>query len=332
MATVSSWRDSLSEVESALLRPSPAPTHAGAMKAVLTDARFSDAGWIYERKLDGVRCIAVRDGGAVKLLSRNDLSLNGRYPEIAAALEAQPQLRFAVDGEVVAFDGAQTSFAKLAGRGRTHVPVFLYIFDVLWLDGEDVRELPLRTRKRLLRTVLRFEDQALRFSTHRNRDGEAFFKEACRKGWEGLVAKRADSQYTDRRSKDWLKFKCERGQELVIGGYTAPKGSRTEFGALLVGYYDDGALRYAGKVGTGFDEDTLQSLGKRLRTLRRPDSPFADSANIRERTAQWVEPELVAQLGFSEWTTAGRLRHPRFLGLRDDKPARQVVREAPSSG
>jgi DNA ligase D-like protein (predicted ligase) len=298
------------------------------MKAVLTSERFSDEGWMFERKLDGVRCVAIRDRGPVKLLSRNDLSLNGRYPEIAAALAAQPQERFAVDGEVVAFDGAQTSFAKLAQRGRTHVPVFFYIFDVLWLDGKDVRALPLRTRKRLLRSELRFEDKSLRFSNHRNRDGEAFFKEACRKGWEGLVAKRADSPYTAKRSRDWLKLKCEQGQELVVGGYTAPKGSRTDFGALLVGYYDGQELRYAGKVGTGFDTATLHALGERLRALDQGRSPFADSASIRERDVFWVKPTLVAEIGFSEWTSAGRLRHPRFLGLRDDKPAREVVREA----
>jgi bifunctional non-homologous end joining protein LigD len=319
----------LLEAERGLVKPAPAPTHAGAMKAVLTGERFSDDGWIFERKLDGVRCIAVRDGGEVTLLSRNDLSLNGRYPEIAAALAAQPQQRFAVDGEVVAFDGPQTSFAKLAQRGRTHVPVFYYIFDVLWLDGQDVRRLPLRTRKRLLREALRFQDKALRFSTHRNGDGEAYFAEACRKGWEGLIAKRADSPYTATRSRDWLKLKCEQGQELVIGGFTAPQGSRSDFGALLLGFYDGDALRYAGKVGTGFDADALHSLGERLRELVQAEPAFADAASIRERGVQWVKPELVAAVGFSEWTTAGRLRHPRFLGLRDDKSPRAVVRESP---
>jgi bifunctional non-homologous end joining protein LigD len=321
----------LADDERALLRPAPAPKHAGAMKAVLTDARFSDPDWIFERKLDGVRCVAVRDGGPVTLLSRNDLSFNGRFPEIAAALEAQPQQRFAVDGEVVAFDGRQTSFARLAQRGRTRVPVFFYIFDVLWLDGQDVRALPLRSRKRLLRSALHFDDPSLRFSTHRNGDGEALFRDACDKGWEGLIAKRADSRYTDRRSRDWLKLKCEQGQELVIGGATAPRGSRSEFGALLLGYYDDNNdLRYAGKVGTGFDEATLHALARRLRELGQDDCPFADPAAIRERTATWVRPELVAQVAFTEWTTAGRLRHPRFLGLREDKDARAVVRETVS--
>jgi DNA ligase D-like protein (predicted ligase) len=319
----------LSEAERKLLKPAPAPTHAGAMKAVLTGERFSGDGWLFERKLDGVRCIAIRDGGEVKLLSRNDLSLNGRYDEIATALMGQPQQRFAVDGEVVAFDGAQTSFAKLAQRGRTHVPVFYYVFDVLWLDGQDVRRLPLRTRKRLLREALRFQDKALRFSAHRNRDGEAYFAEACRKGWEGLIAKRVDSPYSPKRSRDWLKLKCEQGQELVIGGFTAPQGSRSDFGALLLGYYDGDELRYAGKVGTGFDADTLHSLGEQLRQLVQPEPPFADASRIRERRLQWVRPKLVAAVGFSEWTAAGRLRHPRFLGLRDDKSPRAVVRESP---
>jgi DNA ligase D-like protein (predicted ligase) len=289
------------------------------MKAVLTDARFSDPDWIFERKLDGIRCVAIRDGGPVKLLSRNDLSLNGRYPEIAAVLEADPRERFAVDGEVVASDG---SFAGLAEGG----PRLYYVFDVLWLDGEDVRPRPLLERKALLRDALAFEDP-VRLVPYRAEEGEAMFEEACREGWEGVIAKRAGSPYTERRSRDWLKFKCEQGQELVVGGYTAPRGSRTDLGALLVGVYGaDGELRYAGKVGTGFTRATLRDLAERLAPLRRDDSPFADAPRFRDAT--WVEPELVGQIGFAEWTRAGRLRHPRFLGLRFDKPARKVVREA----
>ena len=296
------------------------------MKAVLTEERFSDPAWIFERKLDGVRCIAIRTGARVQLLSRNDLSLNGRYPEIATALGAEAGERFAVDGEVVAFDGARTSFARLAERGHHPVPVYLYVFDILWLDGHDVRDLPLRARKRLLRAALEFRGP-VRWTPHRNGAGEALFEEACRKGWEGVIAKRADSPYRSTRSRDWLKFKCEKGQELVVGGFTAPQGSRTEFGALLVGYYDDGALRYAGKVGTGFDHVTLRDLGARMRALRRDEPPFADAAQIRERGVTWIEPQLVAQVAFTEWTGAGRLRHPRFLGLREDKAPRAVVRE-----
>jgi bifunctional non-homologous end joining protein LigD len=197
---------------------------------------------------------------------------------------------------------------------------------VLWLEGHDVRALPLRSRKRLLRGALEFHGP-IRWTAHRNRDGEEMFAEACRKGWEGLIGKRADSKYVSSRSRDWLKLKCEHGQELVIGGFTAPRGSRVEFGALLVGYYRDGRLEYAGKVGTGFDTDTLRSLAVRMRKLRRADPPFADPASIRERGVTFVEPKLVAQVGFTEWTRDGRLRHPRFLGLREDKSAREVVRE-----
>ena len=310
-----------------------APAHAHLMRATLCREPFSDPEWIYERKLDGVRGLLVRDGDTVRMRSRNDLDLQTRYPEIAEAATAQTATRFAIDGEVVAFDGAQTSFAKLSARGQQRVPVFFYAFDVLWLDGHDVRELDLRTRKRLLRDAITWQDP-LRFTTHRNRDGQAMFADACRRGWEGVVAKRTASAYRDTRSRDWLKFKCEAGQELVIGGLTAPRGSRVEFGALLVGYHDaggragsDSPLRYAGQVGTGFDTATLHALGAQLRERHAEHSPFADPRSIKEAHVTWVRPQLVAQLAFTEWTSAGRLRHPRFLGLRDDKPAATVVRE-----
>jgi bifunctional non-homologous end joining protein LigD len=300
------------------------------MKAVLADEPFSDPGWIFERKLDGVRCLAHRDdGGPVRLLSRTDRDMTGQFPELAAALEGQPSKDFVVDGEIVAFAGGITSFQRLQRRGRETVSVFLYVFDVLRLDGRDVRDLPLRERKALLRKALRFEDP-LRFSAHRNEHGEELFREACRQGLEGLLAKRADSPYrSDARSRDWLKLKCHAEQELVIGGFTAPQGSRTDFGALLVGYWEKDRLRYAGKVGTGFDHATLESLGRKLRDLEREDPPFPDVHPIPKGT-RWVEPDLVAQIAFSEWTRDGRLRHPRYLGLRDDKPAREVVRERPS--
>jgi bifunctional non-homologous end joining protein LigD len=323
---VSAPVEGLSDEERQLLRRAGPPKAANVMKAVLTDERFSDPNWIYERKLDGVRCVAIRSGKHLRMLSRNDLSLNARYPELAGALAAERCERFAVDGEVVAFAGGQTSFARLAQRHQARVPVFLYVFDLIWLQGHDVRALPLRTRKRLLRQALDFKGP-VRLTPHRNEDGEALFEEACRKGWEGLIAKRADSPYRSSRSRDWLKFKCARGQEMVIGGYTAPQGSRTELGALLLGYYADEELRYAGKVGTGFDRAMLRELGARLRRLRRKTPPFADASPIRERGVTWVEPRLVAEVGFSEWTRHGRLRHPRFLGLRFDKSPREVVRE-----
>jgi bifunctional non-homologous end joining protein LigD len=327
MANTGEWAG-LDEREQELVRRGPPPTGAQAMKAVLNREAFSDPAWVFERKLDGIRCVAIRDGDAISMLSRNDLDLGDRYPEVRQALAAQTgAARFAIDGEIVAFDGAQTSFSRLAARGHHPVPVFYYVFDLLWLDGRDVRPLPLRTRKRLLRDVISFDDP-LRWTPHRNRDGEAMFTDACRKGWEGVIAKRADSPYSSTRSKDWQKFKCEAGQELVVGGFTAPRGSRTEFGALLLGYYDGDALRYAGKVGTGFDTETLQAIGRLLRQRAIAAPPFADPGAIKERSVTWVRPELVAQVGFTEWTGAGRLRHPRFLGLRDDKPASKVVRES----
>jgi bifunctional non-homologous end joining protein LigD len=324
---MSSPFDVLSADERELLRPAPAPERAELMKAVLSDKPFSDPEWIFERKLDGIRCLAVRTGERVRMLSRNNLDLGARFPELLPRLGAEACERYAIDGEIVAFEGSATSFARLAQRAHRPVKLFYYVFDVLWLEGEDIRALPLRARKRLLRRALS-SGGALRISPHRNGAGEAAFERACRRGWEGLVAKRSDSPYRSSRSRDWLKLKCTRGQELVIGGYTPPRGSRSDFGALLVGYYaGDGELRYAGKVGTGFDQQTLEELGQRLRATRTSDPPFAEASEIRERGAQWVEPELVAQVAFTEWTGHGRLRHPSFLGLREDKSAREVVRE-----
>jgi bifunctional non-homologous end joining protein LigD len=314
----------LSDDERALLRPEPLPERAAVMAATLTDERFSDAGWIYERKLDGIRCVGIRAEGGARLLSRNNLSLDARFPEVAAAIAAGAEHDLVVDGEAVAFAGSRTSFARLQQRGGRPVSVFLYVFDLLHLAGCDTTALPLRARKSLLRTALRFHGP-LRLTPHRNRDGEALFREACRKGWEGLIAKRADAPYTRGRSRDWLKFKCGNEQELVVGGFTAPRGSRTDLGALLLGYYDDGRLRYAGKVGTGFTRATLHELAGLLAPLRQDEPPFADRVRVRDAT--WVRPQLVAQVGFTEWTRDGRLRHPRFLGLRDDKSASEVVRE-----
>ncbi|MEA2298384.1 MAG: bifunctional non-ous end joining protein LigD [Solirubrobacteraceae bacterium] len=297
------------------------------MKATLTDRRFSDPQWIFERKLDGVRCVAVRDDDAVRLRSRNDLSLDDRYPELPPALAAQAARHYVLDGEVVAFDGARTSFARLAARGRRFTAVYLYAFDLLWLDGQDLRALPLLTRKDLLRQAIDFADP-LRYTEHRTTDGEAFYREACAQGWEGLIAKRADSPYASARSRDWLKLKCEQGQELVIGGFTAPQGTRRHLGALLLGHHDDGRLRYAGKVGTGFDRATLADLAERLAARRVSSPPFADPERLpRTPGITWVRPDLVAAVAFTEWTAGGMLRHPRFLGLREDKPAAEVVRE-----
>ncbi|MEU9475813.1 non-homologous end-joining DNA ligase [Streptomyces sp. NPDC048191] len=322
-----------------LLRPAaPGPELAAApMLATLSDRREFDEGWLFERKLDGVRLLAVREGGDVLLLSRTGQRLNDTYPEIVAVLAAQECADFTVDGEVVAFSGGRTDFARLQRRsGLTRrrdieasgVAVTYYLFDLLRLEGCDTRRLPLRIRKSLLRRALTFR-APLRLTPHRNAGGAELLAEACGRGWEGLIAKRADGPYRTRRSTDWLKLKCAKGQEFVIGGFTEPAGSRVGLGALLLGHYDGDRLRYAGKVGTGFDRRTLLALRERLDGLRRDASPFTGA--VREGRARWVEPELVAQIAFTEWTRDGMLRHPRFLGLREDKRARDVVRERPAA-
>ena len=300
------------------------------MKAVLADKPFSDPDWLFERKLDGIRCLAIKDSSGVRLMSRTGRLMNEEYPGVVQALQREPSEDFIGDGEIVAFENGITSFSRLQRRGRERVPVFLYLFDLPRHEGEDLRPRPLRERKARLRRALEFGGP-LRFTAHRRGEhGEQVYREACERRLEGVIAKRADSPYRGGRSRDWLKLKCHAEQELVIGGYTAPKGSRTELGALLVGYYDDsGRLRYAGKVGTGFDQHTLRALGARLRQLEHDESPFEPFKPIPPGT-HWVRPELVAQIGFAEWTRDGRLRHPRYLGLRDDKPARDVVRERPS--
>ena len=307
--------------------------------ATLTRDWFSDPAWIFERKLDGERCLAFGRDGQVHLLTRNKKSANAAYPELAEALARQEASDFIVDGEVVSFDRDQTSFAHLQQRIhvahpsaelRARVPVFYYLFDIMYSAGQDVRARPLRERKELLRRQFTFDDP-LRFTAHRNTDGAEFIKQACRDGWEGLIAKRADAAYHAGRSKDWLKFKCQAGQEFVIGGYTDPQRSRVGFGALLLGYYDAGRhLVYAGKVGTGFTQQMLRDLHAELAAMESPEPPF-DAGQLPRSGVHWVEPTLVAEVGFSEWTQAGELRHPRFTGLRRDKPPTDVVREVPVS-
>jgi len=306
--------------------------------ATLTRDRFSDPAWMYERKLDGERCLAFRDGDQVRLMTRNRKMVSSTYPELVEALGAQQSGDFMVDGEVVAFENGQTRFAQLQQRmqqGRPtadlirSVPVQYYLFDVLWADGTDLRPRPQRERKQRLHQLLDFADP-LRFTEHRVGDGVEFYQEACRQGWEGLIAKRADAPYQAGRTKDWLKFKCENNQELVIGGFTDPQGTRTGLGALLLGYYDsDGQLVYAGKVGTGFNQQTLHLLHDELSAMVQDRSPFERGDLPRERGVHWTRPRLVAQIGFSEWTTDGRLRHPRFQGLRRDKSPAEVIREVP---
>ena len=318
----------------AALRAEPVPSWRPPMLATLTDKRFSDPAWIFERKFDGMRCLAFRDGDHVRLLSRNRQPLDGTYPELADALAAQDTSRFVVDGEVVAFEGRRTSFARLQGRlgimdpehaRASRIAIFYYVFDLLHLDGYATTELPCIWRKRLLRNAVQFDDP-LRYTTHRWKEGEMAYHAACERGDEGVIAKLAGAAYEGRRSRNWLKFKCVRDQEFVIGGYTAPRGSRVGLGALLVGYHDGRDLVYAGKVGTGFDDATLDSLHERLSGIRQEEQPFTPG-RVREPGATWVRPELVAQVGFTEWTRDGKLRHPRYIGLRTDKDADEVTRE-----
>ena len=298
------------------------PAFVTPMKAVLTSDRPSGEGWVFERKLDGIRCLAVKDGDRTRLYSRNELSLNDRYAPLATALDSDPADRFVIDGEAVSFVGGRDRFG--GGEGGE---LFFYVFDVLFAGGRDVRSRPLQDRREILEELLRWRDP-VRTTEQMTGEGAALLAEACRDGWEGLIAKRLGRPYVSTRSRDWLKLKCTRAQELVIGGFTAPKGSRTDLGALLVGYFDGGELRYAGKVGTGFTHRTLKELAGQLAPLARDSSPFAPAKGI-PRDATWVEPELVAQIGFMEWTGDGRLRHPSFLGLRIDKAAREVTREEP---
>lgn len=281
--------------------------------------------WVYERKLDGLRCVAAREGSRVELWSRNHLPFNRRFPWLISALLALPVDSFVLDGEIVAFDGDRTSF-QLLQSGEAAEPAFV-VFDLLFLLGREVTALPLTDRTALLEQVLGLAAEGtLRSSAHLEGTPDQLMEIACAHGWEGLVAKRATSTYRPGRSPDWRKLKCTARQELVIGGWTEPSGARTGFGALLVGYYDGADLRYAGKVGTGFDEKTLRTLYATMRSLAVEAPLFANPPP--ERGTHWVKPVLVAEVAFTEWTRDGRLRHPAFLGLRDDKPAESVVRES----
>ncbi len=306
------------------------------MLATLTDRRDFGGDWLLERKFDGERCVARKRDGGVRLESRTGKDLTATYPEIGEALVIQRAREFLLDGEVVAYEGEQTSFSRLQQRlGVTAPsplqiaanPVVYCIFDALEINGETLSHRPLDERRARLTRSIR-PGPVLQLSEAWRDDSERRFSQACRSGWEGLIAKRVDAPYVPGRSKDWLKLKCVWEQEFVIGGYTDPTGSRTDYGALLVGYHEDGRLRYAGKVGTGYSAARLRDLGARLRSLEISAPPFIDAKPI-PRGTHWTRPDLVAQIGFAEWTNDGRLRQPRFLGLRDDKRPAEVIRERP---
>ena len=312
------------------------PDWFNPMLATLLDKPFSREGWIFEPKLDGERCLTFCRGKNLRLLSRNKKLLNQSYPELIEPLATQPAESYIADGEVVALKGDVTSFAQLQRRmhlrdadeaRRIGIEVFYYVFDLLYLNGYDLREVPLIYRKRLLNETLQFQDP-LRFTEHRERAGEAYFRQTCVKGLEGVVAKCTDSVYVSTRSRDWLKVKCWEEQEFVISGFTDPQGGRVGLGALLLGYYEGNRLVYAGKVGTGFDTELLLSLRRTFSSLETAKSPFAEEVRAG-KGVHWVRPKLVAQVSFTQWTSDGKLRHPRFLGLRRDKDPREVVRERP---
>lgn len=278
------------------------------MAATLTQERFTGPEWVFERKLDGIRVLAFKQGHTLRLLSRNRLPQI--LPGIADAIAVLPIDTAILDGEVTWRGGGTIEY---------------HIFDLMWLDGRDLttctyderrahlEKLPLRSP---LQRVAQLADARP-------------WDRACREGWEGVIAKRRDSRYESRRSPHWLKMKCEASQELVVGGFTDPRGSRVGLGALLVGYFDPNDFIFAGKIGTGFDTKLLLDLRARLEALEIPASPFTKAQGLPRLGAHWARPEIVVQVAFIEWTVHGKLRHPRLLGVRFDKVAREVTREAP---
>ncbi|HEV8585871.1 MAG TPA: non-homologous end-joining DNA ligase [Methylomirabilota bacterium] len=297
------------------------PTGVKPMLATLVDEPFHAPGWVYEEKYDGIRIIAEKDGKRVRLITRNLIDRTADFPEIAGAIARLPAPTLVLDGEVVVFDPEGISRFGLFGADTRRKPVYV-VFDVLFARGRDLRALPLAERRAVLEKEVR-PGGPLRLAKRLAADGFKAFETARERGLEGIVAKDAASVYeTGKRSTAWRKVKVRAEEEFVIGGYTAPEGSRSHFGAVLIGAFDDGRLRYAGKVGTGFTGKTLGELAQKFARLRRPDSPFVDAPRMRDAT--WVEPALVAQIGFMEKTGDGKLRHPVFLGLRDDKSPREV--------
>jgi bifunctional non-homologous end joining protein LigD len=283
------------------------PEWVEPMAATLTQDRFTGPEWIFERKLDGIRLLAFKQGPDVRLLSRNRLPQN--IPSLVQAIADLPVRDVILDGEVT-----------WGGKVAYHV------FDIMWLEGRDVTLLPLHARRALL-TELPLRAPLQRVASL---DGAKPWERACNEGWEGVIAKRRDSQYEHRRSPHWLKMKCEMTQELVVGGFTDPQGARAGLGALLVGYFERDDFVFAGKVGTGFDTKLLLNLRARLDALEIAETPFTKAIGLPRLRAHWARPEIVVQVALNECTVQGKLRHPRLLGVRTDKPPREVVREMPA--
>jgi ATP-dependent DNA ligase len=279
------------------------------MAATLTEERFAGPEWLFERKLDGIRLIAYKHGREVKLYSRNRLPQG--YPSVAAAVAALPHTQLILDGEASWDPSSRVAF---------------HVFDILWIDGRSVTALPLEERRAILKT-LPLVPPLGRVAEVRDREP---WERARREGWEGVIAKRRGSPYEHKRSKHWLKMKCEASQELVVGGFTDPQGGRVGFGALLVGYYERDDFVFAGKVGTGFDTKLLLDLRARFDRIEIPKPPFTKGTGLPRLHAHWVKPEIVVQVSFLEWTGKGhdaKMRHSRLIGIRNDKRPRDVVRE-----
>jgi bifunctional non-homologous end joining protein LigD len=309
-----------------MARSSKLPKPLQPMLATLTDVPFDNPDWVFETKWDGFRMVSVIDRRRVTLYSRNGKIVSENYKSVAKALE-KIEHDAVIDGEVVALDDRGISrFQLLQNALRTTANLHYCVFDLMALDGEDIRHLPLTERKKRLKPILP-KDRLLRFSDHRWTHGKRYFKEAERQGLEGIMAKRADSRYLPgARSTDWLKIKTAKRQEVVIVGFTAPRRSRRYFGSLVLAVRDGAAWRYVGHVGTGFSQATLGELYAKLSPLRTDSSPFKERVKNEEATT-WVKPRLVVEVKFAEWTAAEEMRRPAFVGLRQDKEPEEVVLE-----
>jgi bifunctional non-homologous end joining protein LigD len=324
--------------------PPGKPRFIEPMKARLEDEPPTHGDWLYELKFDGIRAIAIKDGKKVSLISRNGNNLDKRFPEIAAAVRDLPTKECVIDGEAVALDDeGRSSFQLLQAlemEGRK-APLAFYVFDLLQLNGKNMLELPVEQRKEVLAKVCENAGDPIRYSGEISGDVETLLAEVKKRGLEGLIGKQRGSKYEPgRRSGAWIKLKSLNEQEFVIGGYTPPGGARKYFGAILVGYYEKAKLKFAGKVGTGFTEKLLSILHKKFRAEQREDCPFVDLPSKQGgawvqgitpsmmKKMHWVNPKFVAQIKFAEWTRDGKLRQPVFLGLREDKDPKKVVRES----
>ena len=316
-------------------RKAPLPAKAAVQLATLVDAPPKGADWLHEMKFDGYRILARLQDGRARLLSRNGKDWTAHFPTVAAAVERLPARTALLDGEVaIVLPSGMTSFQALqnALAGQDQGQLAYFLFDLIHLEGFSLARAPLEERKTLLENVLgpAAQGSPLRYSDHVTGSGEEFYRQACGLGIEGIVSKRRDAPYEPTRSRSWLKVKCLKRQEFVVGGYTDPGGSRVGLGALLLGVYDRaGNLQFAGKVGTGFTSKVLDDLRQKLAAREQPASPFSQAKIPGVTRAHWVRPELVGEVAFTEWTSDGRLRHPSFQGLREDKDPKDVVREQP---